>query len=277
MPIGKVALISEVAEITPEELAQVTAALQRQVTEHFAPIWKLPAVVNHFPTLESVAYDYFPIIVKTDIGDDAAGVHRDDDGQPMALVRYSPAGWSAAVSHELLEMLADPSLNYLVPGPSPRDDQGQVEFLVEVCDPCQAFTYPIGDVQVSDFCTRSYFAIDGVKGRPYSYADNISEPWQVLRNGYIQWRNPDDQHWWRLFFDGQDNFFRDEGSLPASERSRGFRAALDRRARHREAGLSSVPAVAGSGDRLSSNSGLRSAQAAVWRRQIRSLLRTRKP
>jgi hypothetical protein len=91
--------------------------------------------VDAFPTLEDVPIGYWPILVQEDINTPgAAGVHLDKDGQPFALVQMSNS-WSLTASHEMLEMLADPFGNRLVPGQSPKSRQGRVEFLVEVCDP----------------------------------------------------------------------------------------------------------------------------------------------
>ena len=117
------ALTSEVQGHDPSDVAAVAAALQRQATRDFEPIWSV---------------GYWPMIVETDINTPgAAGVHEDKDGQPFALIAMSDS-WSLTASHEMLEMLADPFGRRVIPGPSPKQGQGRVEFLVEVCDPCEA-------------------------------------------------------------------------------------------------------------------------------------------
>src|SRR6266540_3798052 len=133
-----VALVSEAEGHDPSDVARVTAALQRQAIRDFRKIWKVEATVDSFPTLEDVPVGYWPILVKDDIDvQGAAGIHLDKDGQPFALVTMSDS-WSLTASHEMLEMLADPFGNRLVPGRSPKRGQGRVEFLVEVCDPSEA-------------------------------------------------------------------------------------------------------------------------------------------
>src|SRR5918911_1737379 len=88
------------------------------------------ATVAAFPTLEDVPVGYWPMIVRDDIGQPgAAGIHLDKDGQPFALITMSDS-WSLTASHEMLEMLADPFGNRVIPGRSPRRGQGRVEFLV---------------------------------------------------------------------------------------------------------------------------------------------------
>jgi hypothetical protein len=173
--VNHVALVSEVDGLDLGEVMKVAAALQRQVTIDAAPIWNLSATVAAFRTLKDVPLGYWPIIVRQDIAQPgAAGVHEDQGGQPFALVEYGPT-WSLTASHELLEMLVDPSGNRVEAGPSPRADQGTVEFLVEVCDPCEAanFAYLINGVLVSDFYTPSYLDAERVPGVRYSFR-NVS-------------------------------------------------------------------------------------------------------
>ena len=107
LPVN-LALVSEVRDHDPGDVARVAAALQRQATRDFAPIWNIQATVDAFPRLEDVPVSYWPMIVETDIDTPgAAGVHEDKDGQPFALIAMSDS-WSLTASHEMLEMLADP-------------------------------------------------------------------------------------------------------------------------------------------------------------------------
>jgi hypothetical protein len=131
------ALVADTKKITPSQLNKVAAALQKQATRDFGPLWDIQANVSGFAKLEDVPTDYWPVIIRDDIKTPgAAGVHEDSNGQPFALVQFSDA-WSLTASHETLEMLADPFGNRLVAGRSPKPGQGRVNFLVEVCDPCE--------------------------------------------------------------------------------------------------------------------------------------------
>ena len=66
---------------------KVAAALQKQATRDLGPIWEVSATVDAFEKLEDVPLDYWPMIVKDDIGmDGASGVHLDKNGQPFALI-----------------------------------------------------------------------------------------------------------------------------------------------------------------------------------------------
>jgi hypothetical protein len=118
-------------------------------------------------------------------------------------------------SHEVLEMLADPSLNRMVAGDSPMPGQGRVEFLVEVCDPCQSrdHAYPVNELLVSDFVTPQYFDPATNPGVRYSFNRSVSRPHEVLADGYLSWRTPDGHLWQARLEDGQ-LVFNDEGLIP---------------------------------------------------------------
>src|ERR1700681_4300216 len=152
----QLALVSESQQIPDSDVLKVSAALQKQATRDLAPIWDVSATVDTFKTLEDVPQGYWPMLVMDDIGTPgAAGVHEDKNGQPFALITASSDldTWALTASHEALEMLVDPFGNRLVEGDSPKGDQGRVNFLVEVCDPCEAsnFAYSANGILVSDF------------------------------------------------------------------------------------------------------------------------------
>jgi hypothetical protein len=201
-----VALVTEQSnKVKPAQLAKVAGALSKQISRDFGPIWKIAADVAAYDQLEDVPLDYWPIIIKDDIGDpSAAGYHEDEHGQPFSLVQYDDA-WSLTASHECLEMLADPFGRRTIAGESPVKGQGRVKFLVEVCDPCEATdcAYTINGILVSDFYTPNYFDPVRADGVRYSYSGKLNAPRQVLRDGYLSWYVPSTKTWWqRNWFSG---------------------------------------------------------------------------
>jgi hypothetical protein len=228
------ALISEVEGHDPGDVSRVAAALQRQATRDFAPIWDVYATVDAFPRLEDMPVGYWPMIVRDDIGfEGAAGIHLDKDGQPFALITHGDS-WSLTASHEMLEMLADPGGNRLIPGQSPKPDQGRVEFLVEVCDPSEGaeFGYTVNDILVSDFYTPRFFEPVPVEGARYSFTGVIKQPREVLPGGYISWHDPVSDHWWQQTWFGADKEYRDLGVFEATVMS--LRSEIDKRTSHPE-------------------------------------------
>ena len=278
MLTASVALVSEVEDHDPSDVARVNAALQRQAIRDFRPIWDVEATVDWFPTLEDVPVGYWPMIVKTDIDiPGAAGIHLDKDGQPFALITMSDS-WSLTASHELLEMLADPFGNRVVPGQSPKPDQGRVEFLVEVCDPSEAdeFGYTVNDILVSDFYTPSFFDPVRADGVRYSFTGAITKPRTILRGGYISWHDPVSDHWWQqTWFSGSAPKYRDIGIFDAKT-GMSLRSWVDGQTKHPgiDAGLkksdSSLVAAVALGEATARSAG---AKADAWRKQIDGLLK----
>jgi hypothetical protein len=189
------------------------------------------ATVDALPRLEDVPVGYWPMMIVPDV-EGAAGIHLDQDGQPFALIEMSDS-WSLTASHEMLEMLADPFGNRLVPGRSLKRGQGRVEYLVEVCDPSEAaeFGYTVNDILVSDFYTPRFFdpAID-TQAR-YSFTGAITKPRQVLRGGYVSWHHPPSNHWWQQTWFGQRKEYRDLGEFDVAQHE-SLRAWIDSTTEH---------------------------------------------
>jgi hypothetical protein len=276
MLTNHVALVSEIKGHDPSDVARVTAALQRQAIRDFRPIWDVEATVDSFPVLEDVPLGYWLMNVREDIGfPGAAGIHLDDQGQPFALISMSDS-WSLTASHELLEMLADPFGNRLVPGESPHPDQGRVEFLVEVCDPSEAaeFGYTVNDILMSDFYTPQFFDPVAAEGVRYSFTSAVTEPRTILEGGYVSWHEPVSDHWWQQIWFGAEAEFRDLGVFEA-DAARSLRSWIDAQTEHPgiDGGLEKSDATlmravaAGAGTARSA-----SAKATGWREQIAALL-----
>ena len=226
-----IALVSWTRRTNPSDLSHVAAALQKQAIRDLAPIWNVAATVDVFPTLRSVPAGYWPVVIVDDVKG-AAGYHQDSHGQPYALVEYS-ASWSLTASHEVLEMLCDPWGRRVVAGRSPKPDQGQVEFLVEACDPCEASTYAytINGVLVSDFITPYYYDPRRTVGARYSFTGAVRAPRQILRGGYISWWEPQSNRVWQERWFGAEPEFVElgEGGFSAAEPLREF---VDARTEH---------------------------------------------
>jgi hypothetical protein len=220
-----IALVSLTGDISTRDLLRAGAAVQKQLTRDFTPIWGMRATLDTFDDLASVPSDYHPIVVfgrpeelvgqlEVAIGpeytarlvddferDRLSGLHLNAfTRQPFALVEASDA-WSVTISHEVLEMIADPFGNRLVAAAHPRDPRQRVKYLLEVCDPCQAIWYPVNGVPVSDFFTPRFFDPVGVPGNRYSFSGQIERPLQILDGGYLTWIDPEDSALYTLAAD----------------------------------------------------------------------------
>lgn len=208
MPLPIHLALVPVAKIKFNDVAKVSAAIQKQIIRDFSPIWSVEATIDPFPTPNDVPVGYFPIFIVDTF--DSGGQHKTVNNQPFALVAAGKS-WSLAASHEALEMLVDPDGNRLVGGTSPVDSQARVEFLVEVCDPCQSEreAYTVNGVLVSDFCTPEYYDPIGVTGARYSYSGKVTAPHEVLPGGYLSWLDPSTGDWF------QHNKMKGAGTIKA--------------------------------------------------------------
>jgi hypothetical protein len=210
-----VALVCETDSVPAREFARVAAALDKQVTRDFGPIWGIPATVDPVFNLDDIPVGYWPIVLVEDIDEsNGFGYHADHYGQPYALVALTDS-WSLSASHECLEMLADPFGDRMVPGPSPKEREGRVSYLVEVCDPPESHerSYTVNDVLVSDFTTPAFYDPVGAPGVRYSFTGAIPGPREVLEGGYISWLNHMNEHIEQFFVRGGEKEFRDLGTL----------------------------------------------------------------
>jgi hypothetical protein len=179
----------------------------------------------------------------------------------------------------MLEMLADPFGKRIIAGRSPKRGQGRVEFLVEVCDPCEAdqFAYTVNDVLVSDFYTQRFFDPRRAEGVRYSFTGAITQPREILRGGYISWHDPVSDHWWQQVWFGQRKQYRDLGVFDASAGS--VRAWVDGQTEHpgvdqglRKSNATLKAAVTAGGETAESAA----SKAALWRNQIGEIKRAPK-
>lgn len=235
---SNVALVSDTSVVDFSQISAVAAALQKQVTRDFGPIWEVDATVGAFDGLESVPVDYWPVVVRDDINQPgAAGFHTDENGQPFSLVQ-ADANWALTASHEVLEMLADPFGSRTIAGAPPPDAPDPVSgferviYLIEVCDPCEdaQFAYSANGVTVSDFITPDYYSPAAADGVQYSFGGNIQAPHTVLEGGYVSFGNPLDSHWYQIIVRNGQQQLRDLGVI-SSTNGKSLREWVDRKVR----------------------------------------------
>lgn len=233
----QIALVSDTSAVNFSDVSAVAAALQKQATRDFAPVWNIQGTVSAFDSLESVPVDYWPVIIRDDIDQPgAAGYHTDDNGQPFALVQADDS-WQLTASHETLEMLADPFGNRTVAGSpppqAPRQISGlqRVTYLVEVCDPCEdaQFSYSVNGQPLSDFLTPHFFDPNGSKGTLCSFRGHIQEPHTVMEGGYVSFGNPVTNEWYQIMVNNGQAQLQSLGKLQRNGRS--LRETIDAQVR----------------------------------------------
>lgn len=166
-------------QISDEEVQRVIRAINQQVAEDFEPYWSMGARLR----LEGKSGDAPDEQDPEDMRGDAVlylwnnvnvanalGYHANNfQGVPFGFVFTELAdqlgeSWSVTLSHEVLEMIADPQINLLVDGRHP-DGSGRFVFhWYEMCDAVQAETYEIDGVEVSNFLLPLYFTGEDERG-----------------------------------------------------------------------------------------------------------------
>jgi hypothetical protein len=175
-------------------------ALQEQLHEDFAPVWKVDADLEPIPSeVGHVWTGYWGLVLldrrlghEGSLRGDAPNHygHRTSDGHPLARVFIDTVGtgqdWTRLASHELLEMLVDPDGNGTVVRVSSVPPSHL--YAKRVCDPCAADSdgYQRRGRQVSDFVHPAWFgsALSGFTGT-FDQRDLVSGPFTALAGGSL--------------------------------------------------------------------------------------------
>lgn len=193
-------IISQTNKISALELTKVVKAIQFQITNHLAPFWALDA--NLIISDKPKAGDWIAII-KDEISEPLIdGWHTVKNGVPFAEIRFTN-DWSYSLSHELIEMLANPYIQE-------TDQNDNVFVMQEIADATNKLGYEIDGVKVSNFVTPDYYnAIDGnfldyVLGKvgfktetqplKYDYMGVLKRPLEIYEGGFMSWFDENNQY-----------------------------------------------------------------------------------
>lgn len=186
-----VAIINASHQLADDAAARIVDALQVQVDRDFDAWYGLSATLVFLAYGTAPADDAIWQLVLLDNSDAAGALGYHDvtkAGLPLGKAfvgtdiqyGYKP---SVTISHELLEMLADPAINTTV-FVQTSAVRGRV-YAYEVCDAVEAdaLGYEIDGVQVSDFVTPQWF--QPFPAPQYSFRQNVHKPFQLAPGGYI--------------------------------------------------------------------------------------------
>jgi len=134
------------------------------------------------------------------------GVHVDEKVAafdiPYALVVISDTNWTIPLSHETLELLADPwGMRWIQQSHYAIQNWPTQNWIIEVCDACEDASYPGSTgVPVSDFVVPEYFTVATQVDTPLDFLQklfrNTSDqpigqfPYPMLQGGYLSFINP---------------------------------------------------------------------------------------
>jgi hypothetical protein len=180
-------------QVMDEEIERILPALQRQVTQHFQPVWGLGAQLVFKRGKERVPKNVYRIVIKDKATKEDAGFlgyHIQRNGCPMAFIfaeedLSKDKTISVTLSHEILEMLADPLLNLYAYRPGKGRQRRARGYSYEVCDAVQCEHYRLGGVLVCNFVYPEWFEWAWPRGsRKFDHRGSLREPFEILKGCY---------------------------------------------------------------------------------------------
>jgi hypothetical protein len=204
-------------KIDDEDLHNLIRGINRQIKHDFEPYWSMNAVLR----LEGKSFDLnpkddvgkvFPIDMRGDavlyVWDktdpaNAIGFHEKHfNGIPYGVVYTElcerlKESYSVAISHEVLELIADGNANIFAMGPHPKPEENgrKVFHWYELCDAVQSEQYIIDGVEVSNFVLPLYFTDDEESGSRNDFLGRSRDgkylkSFGVKEGGYIGFYDP---------------------------------------------------------------------------------------
>ena len=186
MSLPIIAITNACSCLSDAQIAAAIPALQRQVSEDFKALWNVDCSLAFLPGDQPLVRGWWQIVLSDDPDQAGAlGYHElTSAGAPLGKVFAgldieSGSSWTATLSHELLEMLADPWINLCAEGTN-----GTV-YALEVCDAVEAdnLGYEIDEVLVSDFITPSWF--EPTEADCVDFKRRISKAFELGEGGYV--------------------------------------------------------------------------------------------
>ena len=193
----RIALIDTTGTVRLQRLQEVAAAIEHQIRHDLGLFYDADARIIALRHGKSLPNRTWPVHIVPEANKDG-GFHADISGAPFAKVYIGPH-WTITASHQILEMVIDPTGSRLHTAPAIRVVNGEIQnargnfpYLMEICGPCQSTdaAYTIDNVAVSDFITPQYFDRIAQPNARYSFNGSITAPRQVLKGGYLVWFNP---------------------------------------------------------------------------------------
>ncbi len=186
-----VAIVNKSTIVTDDEVRTAIAALQKQVSNDFAPAGWVDAILTFVPAGAQAQAGAWPLYLG-DNSDQAGALGYHETAQAGSPVGFSFAAtdkqygvsWSRTLSHELLEMLADPWI--FCTGIHQTSATASIDYALEVCDAVEAdaLGYEIDSVGVSNFVYPAYFMDAPPPGAKFDHMGHLPGPFSIAPQGY---------------------------------------------------------------------------------------------
>lgn len=215
-----IAITNQSTVLRDDQVKAALPALQQQVGMDFYGYWNAGATLIFFDKNSTLVEDWWQLVILDDADQaDALGYHElSSVGTPLGKIfaktdQETGSQWTVTLSHELLEMIADPDIDT-----SKQAADGKF-YAFEVCDAVEAdgLGYTIDGTWVSDFVTPKWFN-DQVDCDRYSFQKRVSKPLQLAAGGYISVF--DGGNWTQLTAEAAPGVYAAHAIAKGSRRSR---------------------------------------------------------
>jgi hypothetical protein len=209
-------------------------AWEQAANKDFAPEWGTPQVklvLSDVPPPGAITAWF---VNKGNV-QGALAYHTVTDGAPKIVVYAGTGAYygynnSVSFTHELFELLADPTISQTNQGwPYPyinvvgqgalSQDPGTFWFQ-EVCDPVEESFWDINHVQISDFITPNWFNDETGSGGFFDWMGVTQAPFTIERGGYASWW---DGSQWNAIFNFRNAPLRDPAGFFEGEKQESVR------------------------------------------------------
>ena len=208
MALPSCAVIKFTPKLKDADVQDAVRVMNRQIMEDFMPIWGYGRTLKYIAagfepsddnTLkeEKIPADSVVYLLDESTLEGALGYHDlNTRDVPVGFVFVlDPNDWTTTLSHEVLELILDPTVNILIPGPHPQDPQNIVLHAYEVCDAVERMSYKIDGIDVSNFLTNSYFTVGEQIGSRNDFLGVGVPSFGVTKGSHIAFFNLQTNDW----------------------------------------------------------------------------------
>jgi len=181
-----ISIVNRSKTVIDADLKRKLLALQKQITRDFEPVWGWGANLR----FNAKKFD-MQVIVKDTAGKGGFLGFHIKDGIPITYIfakdDIADSGeYTSTLSHELLEMIADPNVNLYAIGKFRLDGKRKSGFFgLEVCDPVESNFYKIGGVTVSDWVRPEWCEQGHKKGEmKMDHLGVLDAPFTIAEGGF---------------------------------------------------------------------------------------------
>lgn len=188
-----IGLFNRSTKLPDADVRGVVPALEEQLNKHFAPRWGGEGRVQFFDRDEPMPQSAWPLGIFDHARQAGFEGYHDTSkhGRPqgkvfIAEIEHWVTWWTLALSHELLELRANPKLNRVFWQEPGRLRYRASAWLAEPCDPGQdkRFAYRVQGVWVSHFVFPSWYEPDALG--QLDLTGMCQHPFDLLPGGYAQ-------------------------------------------------------------------------------------------